>query len=160
MQLSRTISLQNLDNECKIIDLQFCSEHPPPPETKRFAISALLVNLCKLLQKKPKNIPCIPYRYSQFILSCSYLAEHSGRSLLAGNDSLTLFPLSIRSTLQEQDAPFRLDRLVIRIPEISRDYLDNKLLQAWSNFETPHHSIIMRDLIQPHTLIALNCGKR
>ena len=55
-----------------------------------------------------KNFQPIPFknlRYGdiftiiyQWILSCSFIVDHSGRSRVTGSDSLTLSPLSIRST--------------------------------------------------------------
>ena len=47
----------------------------------------------------------ITYVFFQLILSCSYYAEHPGRSLLAGNDSLALSRLRVRNLLLTSRTP-------------------------------------------------------
>ena len=64
---------------------------------------------------------------------------------ISSNGKWLLSPISSqgpKSTLYEQDPTFWFDRLVVRIPEFSREHLDNKWLHAWSNivYKSPYSS--------------------
>ena len=64
---------------------------------------------------------------------------------ISSNGKWLLSPISSqgpKSTLYEQDPTFWFDRLVVRIPEFSREHLENKWLHAWSNivYKSPYSS--------------------
>ena len=62
---------------------------------------------------------------------------------ISSNGKWLLSPTSSqgpKSTLYEQDPTFWFDRLGVRIPEFSREHLDNKWLHAWSKivYKSPY----------------------